>query len=333
MEGSNHSIIWDSILVSTGWTDKNTRTFCRIVRLLGEIPPKTWIQCRRDNHLRSMFVCFWCNSPQWARASSFTRFLDHTQRRTTVDRTPLDEWSARRRDLYLTTHNTHNRHTSMPPVGFEPTISAGERPQTYALDRSTTGTSCLSSLLVLNVHVGWNILEMLAQLLACRIIFMYDWKCLKNHGNFFSEPNNDSPMNTQAAALWSDKAEMRQRVLSEHKKSESQWNWQVTSEFKITLSETDILKFSPTFSIMWTSILRVCTVTSKKRTQQAFEACHCICWFNIVFIVFRVIYFHLGKSLQGKHSSAWILCLRWLRIAADYNMNVACWIWIRTVFW
>ena len=42
-------------------------------------------------------------------------FLDHTQRRTTVGRTPLDEWSARRRDLYLTTHNTHkqtNIHTS-----------------------------------------------------------------------------------------------------------------------------------------------------------------------------------------------------------------------------
>ena len=28
----------------------------------------------------------------------------------------------------------------MPPVGFEPTISAGQRPQTYALDRATTGT-------------------------------------------------------------------------------------------------------------------------------------------------------------------------------------------------
>ena len=27
----------------------------------------------------------------------------------------------------------------MPPVGFEPTISAGERPQTYALDRAATG--------------------------------------------------------------------------------------------------------------------------------------------------------------------------------------------------
>jgi len=29
----------------------------------------------------------------------------------------------------LTTHDTHNRQISMPPVGFEPKISAGERPQ------------------------------------------------------------------------------------------------------------------------------------------------------------------------------------------------------------
>ena len=28
----------------------------------------------------------------------------------------------------------------MLPVGFERTISAGERPQTYALDRAATGT-------------------------------------------------------------------------------------------------------------------------------------------------------------------------------------------------
>ena len=92
------------------------------------------------------FTCFfflWHCSPTRAMASSFLRFLDHTQRRITVGRTPLDEWSARRRDLYLTTHNTHNRQTSMAPVGLEPTISAGERPQTYALDRVATGTgSC-----------------------------------------------------------------------------------------------------------------------------------------------------------------------------------------------
>ena len=28
---------------------------------------------------------------QWARDSSFTRFLDHTQLRTTIGKTPLDE--------------------------------------------------------------------------------------------------------------------------------------------------------------------------------------------------------------------------------------------------
>jgi hypothetical protein len=27
----------------------------------------------------------------------------------------------------------------MPPVGFEPTVPAGERPQTYALDRAAIG--------------------------------------------------------------------------------------------------------------------------------------------------------------------------------------------------
>ena len=50
----------------------------------------------------------------------FLMFLDHTQRRSTVGRTSLDEWSARDRDLYLTIHNVHNRQTSMPPVELEP---------------------------------------------------------------------------------------------------------------------------------------------------------------------------------------------------------------------
>ena len=90
---------------------------------------------------KNIFFFLWRCSPTRIMTSSVFRFLDHTQRRTAVDRTPLEEWSARHTDLYLTTHNLHNRKTSMPPVGFEPTISAGERPQTYALDRAATGTS------------------------------------------------------------------------------------------------------------------------------------------------------------------------------------------------
>jgi hypothetical protein len=41
-----------------------------------------------------------------------SRFHGHTHlRHTTVGRTPLDGGPARRRELYLTTHNTHNRQT------------------------------------------------------------------------------------------------------------------------------------------------------------------------------------------------------------------------------
>ena len=66
--------------------------------------------------IRSVVNCegflffLWPCDPTRVMASSFTRFLDHTQRRTAVGMTPLDKWSARRRDLYLTTHDTHNKH-------------------------------------------------------------------------------------------------------------------------------------------------------------------------------------------------------------------------------
>jgi len=87
----------------------------------------------------ALFSVYWHNSPHWARASSFTRFLDHTQRRVTVGRTPPDEWSARRRDLYLKTYNTHKGQISKLPIIFETKFSAGEGPQTYSLERAATG--------------------------------------------------------------------------------------------------------------------------------------------------------------------------------------------------
>jgi hypothetical protein len=64
----------------------------------------------------------------------FTIILRHT----TLGRTPLHEWSTRRRDLYLTKHNTHKRQTSMTLAEFEPATPASERPQTHALDRAAT---------------------------------------------------------------------------------------------------------------------------------------------------------------------------------------------------
>ena len=54
----------------------------------------------------------------------------------TLSRTPLDVPSQR--PLHLITHITHKRQTSMPSAGFEPSIPASERPQTYALDPAAT---------------------------------------------------------------------------------------------------------------------------------------------------------------------------------------------------
>jgi hypothetical protein len=50
----------------------------------------------------------------------------------------LDDGSARRRDLYLTTHAIHKRQIYMHHVVFEPAFPGNERPQPYILDRAAT---------------------------------------------------------------------------------------------------------------------------------------------------------------------------------------------------
>jgi len=50
---------------------------------------------------------------------------------TTFCRTPLEVWSARRSELYLTTHNTHKRQTTISPSGIETAIPGRNRPQTH----------------------------------------------------------------------------------------------------------------------------------------------------------------------------------------------------------
>ena len=112
------------------------RQWCRPVHYGGNLydlrNAGNWISlldCHRAQHSGMMVTTFalnffllsctffplWRCGPTRAMASSLMRFLDYTQRRITVGRTPLDEWSARRRDLYLTTHNTQNRQTDKHP--------------------------------------------------------------------------------------------------------------------------------------------------------------------------------------------------------------------------
>jgi hypothetical protein len=57
-----------------------------------------------------------------------TKFLDHTQRRATVGRTPLGRViSSSQRPLPDNTQHTQQTNI-YSPVGFEPTVAAGERP-------------------------------------------------------------------------------------------------------------------------------------------------------------------------------------------------------------
>jgi hypothetical protein len=85
-------------------------------RRLAEPPPvKNKLTCI----LQLLVGLFLGRQPQWARASPFTRFLDYTLRRTTAGRTPLDEWSARRRDpVGIRTHKL--RHLAQSPSFYQP---------------------------------------------------------------------------------------------------------------------------------------------------------------------------------------------------------------------
>jgi hypothetical protein len=94
-----------------------------------------------EHQQRTNFVSNYNKTEIYISVVEFIPFLVH---HTTRGRTPLDELPARRRDLYLATHNTHNRQTSMPPAGIETTILASERPQTHALDRAATGIGGLA---------------------------------------------------------------------------------------------------------------------------------------------------------------------------------------------
>jgi len=62
----------------------------------------------------------------------------------TLGGTPLDELSARPRNIYLTKHNTHKRDKFMTLAGFDPKIPASELPQALALDRAVTGIGLIN---------------------------------------------------------------------------------------------------------------------------------------------------------------------------------------------
>jgi hypothetical protein len=90
-------------------------------------------------HKLYSFRFLWRNSPQWTMPSSLSRLHDHTQTHTTIGRTPLDEWSARRRDFYLTTTQHSQERDIHAPGGIRTRNPSKRALQTHALDCAATG--------------------------------------------------------------------------------------------------------------------------------------------------------------------------------------------------
>ena len=72
------------------------------------------------NHAR--LFCFSSKIPTAPSRPTPSHYRDFaiTLRHTTLDKTPLDEWSARRRDLCLTTHNNHTHRHPWPQRDSNP---------------------------------------------------------------------------------------------------------------------------------------------------------------------------------------------------------------------
>ena len=70
----------------------------------------------------------------------------------------------------------------MLPVGFEPTISAGERPQTYALERAATGTGTYVIICkTLFVDLTWRNLCLLKFHLDCLSLKVMFYRNFENN--------------------------------------------------------------------------------------------------------------------------------------------------------
>jgi len=128
------------MLNTSGWQTLNQTGCCEHGNELS-----VSINCRKFiDYLRNFFFLVFFTMaqqpPRGPRPPHYRGFII-TLRHTTLGRAPLDQCSARRRDLCLTTHNTHKRLTSMPAAGFEPTVPASKRPQNQSLDCTATGIS------------------------------------------------------------------------------------------------------------------------------------------------------------------------------------------------
>ena len=134
------------------------------------------------------FFLRWRNWSSGARPPHYRGFTI-TLRHTTLSRSPLYEWSARCRDLYVTTHKIHKKQTSTKPAVFKPIIPASELPQTHTIERAATSLPTWSFwILIARVYLfktflsyilciprGYNVLVFLLLASITRVHLCFSW--------------------------------------------------------------------------------------------------------------------------------------------------------------
>ena len=96
----------------------------------------------------SLDLCIPTCCRYWGYCCPWPHSMTHT-----LGRTPLDAWSARRWDLYVTTQHNTTQHLlglrvwTLPRAGFEPAVPASKRQQTHALERAATGIGRLHTMI------------------------------------------------------------------------------------------------------------------------------------------------------------------------------------------
>ena len=88
------------------------------------------------------FFCFWRDSPPVGQGLLF-HGVSRSHKTTQHNRQDSSTRGISSSQRPLPDNTQHSQQTSMPPAGFEPIISAGQRPQTYALylAAAVTGSS------------------------------------------------------------------------------------------------------------------------------------------------------------------------------------------------
>jgi hypothetical protein len=100
------------------------------------------ITSRKWSTLKPIFLYFFLSHDLFLPTHRYRGYCcNWSQPMIHIGRAPLGEGSARRRDLYPTTHNSHKKQTSIPPARLEPATPTSEQPQTHGLDRVATGIS------------------------------------------------------------------------------------------------------------------------------------------------------------------------------------------------